>query len=40
MCLEGGCGVCLVALKGTHPVTGETRIWAVNSVSENRKNAV
>ncbi|XP_061392391.1 uncharacterized protein LOC133327874 [Musca vetustissima] len=31
MCLEGGCGVCLVAVKGKHPVTGDIQTWAVNS---------
>ncbi|GAB0096983.1 xanthine dehydrogenase [Sergentomyia squamirostris] len=31
MCLEGGCGVCIVALKGIHPGTKEKTTWAVNS---------
>lgn len=31
MCNEGGCGACVVAVQGTHPVTQENRIWAVNS---------
>ncbi|XP_023178817.2 probable aldehyde oxidase gad-3 [Drosophila hydei] len=31
MCQEGGCGVCVCALSGVHPVTGELSTWAVNS---------
>lgn len=33
MCLEGGCGACIVTLSGRHPVSGDERSWAVNSVS-------
>lgn len=32
MCLEGGCGACVVALQGPHPVSKNVQTWAVNSV--------
>ncbi|XP_058054256.1 uncharacterized protein LOC131205951 [Anopheles bellator] len=31
MCLEGGCGACVVNLSGLHPVWKEKKTWAVNS---------
>uniref|UniRef100_A0A1B0C8Q9 Putative xanthine dehydrogenase n=1 Tax=Lutzomyia longipalpis TaxID=7200 RepID=A0A1B0C8Q9_LUTLO len=31
MCLEGGCGVCVVSLRGVHPITRQPFIMAVNS---------
>lgn len=32
MCQEGGCGACICVVTGEHPVTGEIKTWAVNSV--------
>lgn len=31
MCLEGGCGVCIVNITGFHPITHELQSFAVNS---------
>ncbi|XP_065224600.1 uncharacterized protein LOC135848592 [Planococcus citri] len=31
MCLEGGCGACIVAVKRPNPITGEQEAFAVNS---------
>uniref|UniRef100_A0A1Y9H2G4 FAD-binding PCMH-type domain-containing protein n=1 Tax=Anopheles dirus TaxID=7168 RepID=A0A1Y9H2G4_9DIPT len=31
MCLEGGCGACIVNVNGLHQVTKEKKSWAVNS---------
>lgn len=33
MCLEGGCGACIVTLRGIHPATRAHTTWAVNSVN-------
>lgn len=32
MCSEGGCGACIVNVNAIHPVTKETKSWAINSV--------
>ncbi|XP_013100957.2 uncharacterized protein LOC106082773 [Stomoxys calcitrans] len=31
MCLEGGCGACVVSIKGKNPATGEIKTWSANS---------
>uniref|UniRef100_A0A182S7D9 Indole-3-acetaldehyde oxidase n=1 Tax=Anopheles maculatus TaxID=74869 RepID=A0A182S7D9_9DIPT len=31
MCLEGGCGTCVVNVSGLHPVTKQNKSWSVNS---------
>lgn len=33
MCLEGGCGVCIVAVSAVHPLTNRKVLFCVNSVS-------
>lgn len=37
MCLEGGCGVCVVTVRGIHPVTKVKSTWAANSVNKHRR---
>lgn len=32
MCLTGGCGACIVTLKGIHSAKKQATTWAVNSV--------
>lgn len=39
-CLEGGCGACLIVVKGIHPITKALRIYSVNSVSRHWKNVI
>lgn len=31
MCLEGGCGACVVVVSGRHPIERKYRTWSVNS---------
>lgn len=33
MCLEGGCGACIVNVRAKHPVDDEIKSFAINSVS-------
>lgn len=33
MCMEGGCGACIVTVEKHHPVSGEKTVSAINSVS-------
>lgn len=33
MCLEGGCGACIVNIRAKHPVDDEIKSFAINSVS-------
>lgn len=32
MCLEGGCGACIVSVNGIHPLSKKLTTWAINSV--------
>lgn len=40
MCLEGGCGACIVTLTGRHPVSGDINTWAVNSVCKDDRQSI
>lgn len=40
MCLEGGCGACIVTLTGRHPVSGDIKSWAVNSVCKDDRRSI
>lgn len=40
MCMEGGCGTCIVAVEEVDPVTAKKSVFAVNSVKYRISNII